>query len=236
MSIKIMTNVWSHSAQKGGRLLLLLALADFSNDDGLCWPAIATLSHKSRLSRRSVQGHIHALIDAGELEIVELGGGRKSTRYRVLSSAESAPLDDSQDADCSPGVQNLHPSGEAHCTPEVRPIAPEPLLEPLNENVKESSVVSYDQTPWVMALTDVRNAHYRKNKANWETSPWVQTWVVAGSDGHMVIGCTTEDDAAWLADRGSAVARHALTGVLGRQVDVEFLGPAALQEVMSDAA
>ena len=80
MSIKVMTNVWSHSTQKGGCLLLLLALADFSNDEGLCWPSVSTLAHKSRLSRRSVQGHIQALVDAGELEIVEPCGGRKSTR------------------------------------------------------------------------------------------------------------------------------------------------------------
>lgn len=106
----------------------------------------------------------------------------------------------------------------------------------LDKNNLDDSPISYDQTPWVMALADVRNAHYRKNKVSWETSPWVQTWVVAGSDGHMIIGCTTEDDAAWLTDRGSAIARSALTGVLGRQVDVEFLGPTALKEVMADAA
>ena len=34
MSVKIMTRVWAHSQQKGGELLVMLALADFANDAG----------------------------------------------------------------------------------------------------------------------------------------------------------------------------------------------------------
>jgi hypothetical protein len=39
MSIKVMSQVWEHSTRKGTRLLLLLALADFANDEGICYPA-----------------------------------------------------------------------------------------------------------------------------------------------------------------------------------------------------
>ena len=40
MSIRVMTQVWDTSEQKGSALLLLLALADHAADDGFCWPGI----------------------------------------------------------------------------------------------------------------------------------------------------------------------------------------------------
>ena len=150
-------------------------------------------------------------------------------------------------------VQNVVPEGDNPLPPtdddEIQspnqsdnqsssPVATPSIKDSQNHISQDENIpsLSYDQLPWKEVLSTIRGDHYQGNKSGWENSPWVQTWVVAGSDGHMVIGCTTEDDAAWLVDRGSAVARHALTGVLGRQVDVEFLGPAALQEVMADAA
>lgn len=38
-----------------------MALADSANDDGVCWPAVDTISHKCSCSRRSVQNAIRGL-------------------------------------------------------------------------------------------------------------------------------------------------------------------------------
>jgi phage replication O-like protein O len=152
-------------------------------------------------------------------------GGSTIEPPLIKDGSMNAPLSDEV-------VQSLRQKGSVVEPPSIK----EKVKENQKIERKDDSPVSYDQTPWVMVLSVIQGDHYQGNKAGWETSPWCQTWVVAGSDGHLVIGCTTEDDAAWLVDRGSAVARHALTGVLGRKVNVEFLGPAALQEVMADAA
>jgi hypothetical protein len=89
MSIQIMANVWQHSAQKSGVLLVLLAMADFANDEGLCWPYIATLAHKSRMTTRNVHLSIKKLEEDNEIERVKTGGMRDgravATVYRVTT-------------------------------------------------------------------------------------------------------------------------------------------------------
>jgi len=52
VSIRVMTKVWDYSGAECGALLVLLAMADFANDDGIAWPSIASLCQKSRLAER----------------------------------------------------------------------------------------------------------------------------------------------------------------------------------------
>lgn len=83
MSLKVLTAVWERSRTRGTDLLVLLAIADFTDDEGRCWPSIDTLSRKARVSDRTVQTKIRRLILLGELEVGE-GKGRKGTNlYRV---------------------------------------------------------------------------------------------------------------------------------------------------------
>jgi Helix-turn-helix domain len=71
MSVKVMTQVWkdrrptSHS-----ELLALLALADWADDDGYCWPSIGGLSQKARIDERTTQRIIMRFI---EMERIRLG-------------------------------------------------------------------------------------------------------------------------------------------------------------------
>lgn len=80
MSIKVMTYVWEHSTQSGGALILLLALADFANDEGESWPKIKTLAKKTRLSERHVIRLIQEVEETGELVVVR---DEKRNRYWV---------------------------------------------------------------------------------------------------------------------------------------------------------
>lgn len=54
MSIRLMSQVWSMDLHHTSKMVLL-ALADSANDEGLCWPSISTVSKKTSLSERSVQ-------------------------------------------------------------------------------------------------------------------------------------------------------------------------------------
>ncbi len=49
MSIKIMTAVWNLDLPDSEKLALL-ALADCANDEGLCWPSMATPWMAARLN------------------------------------------------------------------------------------------------------------------------------------------------------------------------------------------
>lgn len=94
MSIRLMTWVWANSPYSGERLLLHLALADFANDDGVCFPSHSTLAKKARCSTGWVSQTIKQMIADSLIEIVEPAGqGRgKVGRYRLLKGLTECDL------------------------------------------------------------------------------------------------------------------------------------------------
>jgi hypothetical protein len=90
MSIKVMTRVWEHSQHGGGTLLVLLALADYANDNGICWPDVATLATKARLTDRQVSNVLNDLIRDGDLAMVAGRGRGKHSTYAVLVGLDDA--------------------------------------------------------------------------------------------------------------------------------------------------
>jgi len=91
VSIKIMSWVWDQSPYQGKALLLHLALADFANDDGLCWPSQPILAKKARCTERHVRDTVSQMVGDGFLEIVEQSNGINSTRYRLIARKSVPP-------------------------------------------------------------------------------------------------------------------------------------------------
>lgn len=56
-----MTAVWDREDLSSTQKLVLLALADWANDEGLCWPSIDRVAKKSSLKKRAVQLAIRSL-------------------------------------------------------------------------------------------------------------------------------------------------------------------------------
>lgn len=86
MSVKIMSRVWDSAQYEGGTLLVLLALADWSNDEGWAWPGIPALAKKARLEARQVQRIIKKLETDGVLEIEHRRGRNQTNRYHINTS------------------------------------------------------------------------------------------------------------------------------------------------------
>ena len=85
MSVRWMSHVWECSPFKGERLLLHLALADFANDEGECWPSQPTLARKARCSVTWVRLGLRDLEREGLLEVLSAGSGRgHRTQYRLI--------------------------------------------------------------------------------------------------------------------------------------------------------
>ncbi len=84
MSVRVMARVWDNSEQEGSRLLALLALADWADDDGYCWPKIAHLAIKCRLDERTAQRCLADLVADGEVERAGGGGRGNPSTYRVV--------------------------------------------------------------------------------------------------------------------------------------------------------
>ena len=73
MSIRLMNLAWQvqlTSTQK----LVLIAMADWSNDEGICWPSIAKLANKTSLSERGLRKVIRNLEELGLVDTQEKPG------------------------------------------------------------------------------------------------------------------------------------------------------------------
>jgi hypothetical protein len=67
MGVRATTWVWENSKSEGSDRLVLLALADFADDNGDCFGSWGTMSKKTRLSLSTIARSVRRLRDAGEL-------------------------------------------------------------------------------------------------------------------------------------------------------------------------
>ena len=128
MSVRVLAKVWDHFPGGGSELLLLLALADWADDAGRCWPAMSAIGDKCRLSRSQALRVAHKLIDDGFL-IVEgndHGGAPGSTRrYRIAierltgSAHATGSAGATGSVDATRRVAPMHKTGSAHATQTV---------------------------------------------------------------------------------------------------------------------
>jgi DNA-binding transcriptional regulator YhcF (GntR family) len=107
MSIKLMTAVWDRQDLSSTQKLVLLSLADWANDEGLCWPSIDRLAIKTSMAGRSVQRIIRDLESMGFVRRDEVLG--KGNRYWI-----SMPL-----TECHPCHSVTPPLTQCHPTPDT---------------------------------------------------------------------------------------------------------------------
>lgn len=79
-----MAQIWAKSPYKGERLLLHLALGDYANDEGICWPSQRTLAHKARCSENFVRLSLRQMVKDGLLELNKSSNGRGNTAIYQL--------------------------------------------------------------------------------------------------------------------------------------------------------
>lgn len=97
MSVKLMAKAWEMDLSQGEKLVLL-ALCDHANDDGVCYPSQEYLAQKCSMSPRSLIDQINKLKKYGILtaERRQKSGGRLANLYVInlnnfSQSANSAP-------------------------------------------------------------------------------------------------------------------------------------------------
>ena len=131
MSIKIMTRVWDNGPDNQGELLVLLALADFADDAGNCWPSLATIAAKARIQERSARRIVRRLENAGYLKTVVGGGRHGCNQYRVNPDPKSPRTESPPDPD-APKTRTL-------TTQNPDPSVPRTVIEPSIEPSKSNS-------------------------------------------------------------------------------------------------
>lgn len=94
MSIEASSWAWRLQGLTASQKLVLLALADHADQDGVCWPGQSGIAKKTGLSDRTVK---RARADLEKKEIIKVerrpgrGGGSRSNRY-LLKLGQSANL------------------------------------------------------------------------------------------------------------------------------------------------
>jgi hypothetical protein len=140
MSIKLMTLVWDMELPTTQKIVLL-ALADNANDEGICWPSITTLEKKTSLHRATVIRTISELEDRSHLSRSSESGKTNTYRLNPSQSATSSTERLVAQDDYTRRTQRLVPVAQRDYTRRTaRPrTIIEPSIEPsLNtQNVRE---------------------------------------------------------------------------------------------------
>lgn len=129
-----MSLVWEHAPCRENALIVLLALADWSNDDGTCWPSIQKLADKSRVDRRSAQRIVRRLKEDGFITIEEGGGRAKQHRYHIETAALCRPLENGDFQNSGIAYTEraaLETERATFPTQTATPVSPDPLEDPL---------------------------------------------------------------------------------------------------------
>ena len=138
MSVRTMARVWEYSSHKGNDLLMLLAIADFADDEGKAYPSVNTLAKKCRMQARGANKVLATLRASGELDIRQNEGPKGTNLYRVVLDAY--PL-----SNRTPPVQMDTPSNRT-----APPVQMDPL--PLSHGTDEPSVNHQETSEGAQAL------------------------------------------------------------------------------------
>jgi hypothetical protein len=86
VSNKCLNAVWDHSASKGSARLILLAMADEANDEGLLTAYRRSYSHlasKANTDPSTVRRAVQQLVALGEVAVLKEGTGREQADYKL---------------------------------------------------------------------------------------------------------------------------------------------------------
>lgn len=120
-----MSACWPLQGMSAAQKAVLISLADQANDDGYCWPSVKTISTRTCLSERAVQGAIKWLVGSGIVRSNERSGS--STVYQLTPAAYAPPQEMHPAAYAPP--QQMRPAADAP-TPAADAGAPPQQLHP----------------------------------------------------------------------------------------------------------
>jgi hypothetical protein len=126
MSIRAIQAVWDRTTAGGSLRLLLLALADFADEDGYSWPSRATLAERTGRTERQVRRLITIAIAAGELQ-ADRAGGHTTSRYLITPGG--APIG-GRTSTSPQGGRRRPPREDTRDRPGRTPTSPEPSESP----------------------------------------------------------------------------------------------------------
>jgi hypothetical protein len=167
LSVKVSQAVWNHANAKGSELLLLLAMADLVNDDGVCWASQETLSRMCRLGVRQVRDLQAKLTKSrnglpAELEILDPGRGRGRTKHFRILAVERSRASKKPAEDCHFSEEEKGQSAAGSPCPKTGSLAAEnrqsSTLKPAVQHPKTGSALP------PIPITPITPTHPKKDR------------------------------------------------------------------------
>jgi hypothetical protein len=247
-----MNSVWKESRQAGGKLLLLLAIADFANDAGMAYPGIATLAEKTRQHRRTVQRQLSDLEEEGEIAI-EPGTGRANTNtYWVLAGMDHhtrakiihdckklkggnlppIPEDKKGGVPCLKGgvpstkrVASDPPEdlkGGVPCLKGGTAVPPEPSLTVIKD-INRQDINRYQPRTLLTKIIETFQMDPLGTNTNKIVALLHKCRPRENGPGSLILQVADPAERAWCESRLTAPIERMLPGIAGRQMVVEFV-------------
>lgn len=146
MSVKVMSWVWDNGPASGAERLVLLALADFCDDAGRCWPSMARIAAKGCVTERGAQKIIRRLEAEGWVKIATGGGRHGCNEYQLtIGNPELETVNHVRPERGSPRTGEQKPRTRVQETPNHG--SPEPsgtIIEPSEEKKEPAAAALYD--------------------------------------------------------------------------------------------
>lgn len=137
-----MTAVWKTDIGPATRRLVLLALADICNDDGVGWPSIDTLAMRANCTRTTAEDSLRSLV-ADKIITREARGFHRSNLYQIDPSKLTPAIRGSRKTPGKPADDPRIPGRETPGFPGTEPSV-EPSIEPSSSEVADATT---DQQP-----------------------------------------------------------------------------------------
>lgn len=157
MAVRVLSQVWDGYPGGGAELLALLALADWCDDFGRCYPSIRSIARKVRLSEKQARRIVHKLAAEGFVKVTGgATGGASSRRYQIDLGRLTPPIHGSPPTKGSPPVRVPKPlppeGGDPSHSYGSRTVI-EPSVEPSGSAVagagaETASPMSAKETVW----------------------------------------------------------------------------------------
>ena len=160
-----MSKAWELDLSQGEKLVLL-ALCDHANDDGVCYPSQAFLASKCSMSYRSVINQIKRLESCGILtsERRQKAGSRQSNSYTINLNNYKSQCENSAHAESAPA--NFAPTNVQNTTELCANSAHSFKEEPSINHQLEPSDIGDGVTPASQAGLPQKKTTQKKSQAN----------------------------------------------------------------------
>lgn len=230
-----MAKVWEMSRQSGSDLLMLLAIADFADDNGNAYPAVTTLAEKCRMTQRNANLILANLKKSGELIVKQNEGPRWTNRYLVrLPTPEAGFIPEEPFT-----LKRTSSTPEAGFPKPLKPASDEPSVNhqepPIAHNAKIPRRVC---SPSASESADDGFATFWKQYPKKVAKPQaLKAWKKINPAGHILADLIAalekqKASADWLKDAGQFIP-HPATWINGRRwedeappTDVQTVAPA----------